>query len=276
MQIAPGAFYSEKPVKQLLTLLLTFCWIPGLAVAQDSSEWDWSIAPYLWTVGIDGDVAIGPIQQQLDISFSDILSDFDVGGSIFAEVGKGRHAAHFDYTYLRLKPDPTDLPSPPLPPESTLSTKMTINIFEPAYNYRFEGEGLAAIVVGARYLDIEMRMTPDIAGPSLPVEPPINPPLPEGPIETGPSWWDYFVGIKTHHQIGDHWDFQFYGTVGAGDSDWPWTAQAMFSRRFSNDNRLGLGVRIWGIDYAESNGPMAQAASIDATFYGLMIGYEFN
>ena len=253
-------------------LLLGICLFPITASAQDSGEIDWKIAPYLWTVGIDGDVAIGPVSQDLDISFSDILDDFDVGGSIFAEVGKGKHAFHVDYTYLRLKPDATELPTPPFPADSTLKTKLTINIFEPAYNYRFEGEGLSALVFGARYLDVEMRMTPDINTPDLPIDPPFQ----VDPLEAGPSWWDYFVGIKTHNRISQNWDFGFYGTIGAGDSDWPWTLQAMFGRRFSNDNRLGLGLRIWGIDYSENSGPMGQRAAIDATFYGLMIGYEFN
>jgi len=55
-----------------------------------------------------------------------------------------------------------------------------------------------------------------------------------------------------------------------------WTLQAMFLRRFSNDNRLGLGARIWGIDYSKNDGFMGDYAAIDATFYGLLIGYEFN
>jgi len=46
---------------------------------------------------------------------------------------------HFDYTYIRLRPDPTPLPTPPFAPESELATKMTINIFESAYNYRWKG-----------------------------------------------------------------------------------------------------------------------------------------
>ncbi len=262
-------------MKLLLKCTLLLALVSTNAWAQGSDEFDWKIAPYLWTVGIDGDVAIGPIEQDLDISFSDILSDFDVGGSVFAEVGKGNHSVHFDYTYLRLKPDATDLPSPPFPAGSTLKTKMTTNIFEPAYNYRFGGaDGNYALVLGARYLDIEMRMTPQISlpepfPPDLPIEGP-------GPLEAGPSWWDYFVGVKTHHQISTNWDFDFYGTIGGGDSDSPWTVQAMFGRRFANDNRLGLGLRVWGIDYSEKEGVMSQYTSIDVTFYGLMIGYEFN
>jgi len=97
-----------KSIRYLCVLLVLSC---TSAWAEDSDSWDWKIAPYLWTVGISGDLAIGPINQDIDVSFSDILSDFDIGVSIFSEFGKGKHAIHFDYTYLRLKPDPTPLPS---------------------------------------------------------------------------------------------------------------------------------------------------------------------
>lgn len=259
----------------LLSLLLVL--MSGTAWAQESGSWDWRIAPYLWTVGIDGELSAGPIDQDIDVSFSDILSDLDFGGSVFAGIGKGRHAFHVDYTYLRLKPDATPAPSPPYPPESTISSKMTTNILEAAYNFRFDGDAFGpALVLGARYWSIDLRLTPNIAGPSLPVNPPVQPPFPTEPVENGPSWWDWFVGVRTENQISTNWDFGFYGTIGGGDSDTPWTAQAVFARRFSNDNRLALGVRIWGVDYSEKEGVMNEFTRLDATFTGFLIGYEFN
>jgi hypothetical protein len=222
---------------------------------------------------MDGSLSIGQINQDVDVSFGDILSDFDVGGSVFAGVGKGNHAFHFDYTYLRLKPDATALPTPPFPTGSTLSTKITTKIFEPAYEYRFDGPGSTALVFGARYMDIEIKMTPDVALP----EPFSGLPISNNnPQVTGPSWWDYFVGIRTQTQISANWDFNFYGTVGGGDSDLPWTVQAIFGRRLSNDNRVGLGARVWNIDYKKNQGIMGMETRLDLTFYGLMIGYEFN
>ena len=63
-------------------------------------------------VNISGDLAIGPIEKGLDVSFSDIWSDFEIGGAVFVEFGKDKHSVHFDYTYLRMRTDPTPLPSP--------------------------------------------------------------------------------------------------------------------------------------------------------------------
>ena len=55
----------------LLVLVFNSTW------AQGSDSLDWKITPYLWMVGIDGSASIGPIDQDIDISFSDILSDFE-------------------------------------------------------------------------------------------------------------------------------------------------------------------------------------------------------
>ena len=93
-------------------------------------------------------------------------------------------------------------------------------------------------------------------------------------VTAGPSWWDYFVGIKTHNTIGTKWDFDFYGTVGTGGSDLPWTAQVSFGRRYSNDNRLMLSFRAWGLDYSEVEN--SQTTALNLNMYGLVVGYEFN
>lgn len=235
-----------------LVLFSTSTW------SQESDSWDWKVTPYLWMVNLEGGLDIGPLGQDIDMSFSDILSDLDIGGSIYTEFGKGKHALHFDFTYLRVEPDPTDLPNPPFPPSAELSSKLTAKIFEPAYNYRWAGSDGPALVLGARMTDMSLRMNPA----NLPS------------VTSGPSWWDYFVGIKTYNEISTNWDFDFYGTIGAGASDMPWTLQAMFGRRYANDNRLTLGARVWGIDYSE--GKDLNRTSLDLTYYGFVIGYEFN
>jgi hypothetical protein len=242
--------------KTVIVLTSTLGMLATSTWAQDENNWDWKIVPYLWAVGIEGTVSIGPVDQEVDVSFKDFLDDLDFGGAVYAELGKGRHAVHLDYTYIRLIPDPADLPSPPSPSGSTISSKMTINIFESAYNYRFEGHDGLALVIGARYIDLAMKMTPDIAlSEPLPPELPVS----NETLTAGPSWWDYFVGIKTHNEISTNWDFEFYGTIGGGDSDTPWSVQAMFGRRYSNENRLAWAF-VYGISITRKT--KAQRASL--------------
>jgi hypothetical protein len=241
-----------KIIGLTLALISTSVW------SQDSDQMDWKITPYLWLVSIDGDIGIGPIDQNIELSFGDILKELDIAGEVYAEVGKDKHAFHIDYTYMRIKPDPTELASPPFPPDSELSTKMTVNMFEPAYNFRWKGPGGPALVVGARMIDMDLRLSPENLAS----------------VNVGPSWWDYFLGIKTQNIISPKWGFDFYGTIGTGGSDLPWTLQATFARRYSNDNRLMLGFRVWGVDYSEVENTIS--TELDLTFYGFTVGYEFN
>lgn len=241
---------------RIIGLVLLLASTPALA--QDIDQWDWKITPYLWGINMTGDLSIGSVEQEIDVSFSDILSNMELAGQVYAELGRGKHAFHIDYTYLRLRPEPTALDSPPFPPDAELSTKMTTRIFESAYNYRWNGPDGPAFVIGARMTDMSTRLS--LA--NLPA------------VTSGPNWWDYFIGIKTHNAISANWDFDFYGTVGTGESDLPWTLQAMFGRRYANDNRLQLGFHLWGVDY--SQGKDLQRTVLDLKYYGLVVGYEFN
>ena len=237
---------------------------PGIS-AQDSDTWQWRVIPYLWGLNVDGTMEIGPIENDLDVSFSDIIDNMDIGGSIAGQFSKGQHGFHVDYTYLRLKPDANELPSPPFAPGSEIVPKMTINVLEGGYNWLFNNN--QALIIGARYIDLEMRMNPVLTGPA-----PIDP----DPLTAGPSWVDYFVGLQSRHHLSANWGVNLVGTIGAGGSDFPWTAQATFDRKFSNDNALHLGFRIWGLDYSENKNSLNARAALDATMYGFLVGYEFN
>jgi len=241
---------------RMLGLVLLVTSTPLLA--DNNEPWDWKIAPYLWGINLSGDTSIGPLKQNVDVSFSDILSNMELAGQIYAEIGRDKHAFHIDYTYLRLKPDATKLESPPFPEGAKISSKLTVNIFEPAYNYRWNGPDGPAFVVGARFTDMEIRLSPE----NLPA------------ATAGPSWWDYFIGIKTHSAISTNWDIDFYSTIGTGGSDLPWTVQVLFGRRYANDNRFQIGARVWGVDYSENKN--GRRTAIDLTYYGLILGYEFN
>ncbi|MBW1777493.1 MAG: hypothetical protein JRJ54_07865, partial [Deltaproteobacteria bacterium] len=74
----------------------------ALQTAVDSDPWTFSIAPYLWMAGIDGDITVQDRRASVDAGFDDVWSDLDFGGQIHVEVGKGRWGAFIDPTYSEL------------------------------------------------------------------------------------------------------------------------------------------------------------------------------
>ena len=133
---------------RFLSVMILLVAVTSSAWAQDSDSWEWSVIPYLWGVNMDGDMAVGPIDADLDVSFSDILSDLDIGGSLATRFKKGSHGFHVDYTYLRLKPDNADLPSPPFFPGSNAISKEDLKLLLPLEKVGMPGRGGMALAFG--------------------------------------------------------------------------------------------------------------------------------
>jgi hypothetical protein len=65
-----------------MTLVLTNghpVWAQAGAAMDD--EWHFAVVPYFWFAGIDGTVSVkGLVEVPIEKSFSDVMSDFDIGG----------------------------------------------------------------------------------------------------------------------------------------------------------------------------------------------------
>jgi hypothetical protein len=102
----------SKSIMNLSAATLLACvGLAQTAQAQDfSDDPDWKVTAYLWTAGLDGTVGIGPIKADIDLSFSDLLSDLNYGGAIAFRRDWGRNIFVADLQYLSLSPDPVKTP----------------------------------------------------------------------------------------------------------------------------------------------------------------------
>jgi len=93
------------------TFILAFTCITQAAQAQDfPSEPNWTITAYLWTQAIDGTVGIGPIEADMDLSFSDLLDALNIGGAVAFRRDWGANVFVADLNYYSLSPDDTTTP----------------------------------------------------------------------------------------------------------------------------------------------------------------------
>ena len=56
---------------------------------QDST-WEFTITPYLWMTGIDGDVTVKGRDAEVDVGFDDILDDLDIAALAHFIAKRGR------------------------------------------------------------------------------------------------------------------------------------------------------------------------------------------
>ncbi|WP_237067629.1 hypothetical protein [Microbulbifer guangxiensis] len=68
-------------------------------------DWEFYIAPYVWGLGIDGDISHPPFRFEADTSFSDLWSDLNWGGMGTLEAKKGRFGFLLDGLYVDLTDD---------------------------------------------------------------------------------------------------------------------------------------------------------------------------
>ena len=70
-----------------------------------ADEWEWTLTPYLWAAGIDGQAGVGPVDADISMDFGDIVDVLRGAGMLRLEASNGKHGVFGDLLYMRLKED---------------------------------------------------------------------------------------------------------------------------------------------------------------------------
>ena len=99
---------ASKFRASLLAVAAVIC-VPGPLFAQESGQWSYSVTPYGWLAGFEGDVATlsGVPETNVDLSFGDVLDNLDFAFMAAAEARKGRYGLFFDLVYADIEPSST-------------------------------------------------------------------------------------------------------------------------------------------------------------------------
>jgi predicted transcriptional regulator len=119
------------------------------------------VRPYLWAAGLEGDVGVGDIGTEVDLSFSDILDTLQIGGMLEVEGRSGRWGVIVDGIFLKLS---EEAPAPG-PFFSFIEPTIKMAIIDAALAYRvIDGKrGWLDLLAGGRYfnMDVELDLSPD-------------------------------------------------------------------------------------------------------------------
>lgn len=227
----------------------------SLPEGRTSAEgWQFSIAPYVWGVMINGDVTIAGAETSVDTGIIEIIEDSD---SIFAfqghfEVMKGKFGAYLDGTYLDVGVDsdvgPVDVDS---------DTQVISADFAAFYRVLDRPLGAAPsgddgrrlrldVIAGARYtsLDVDLGVS---AGPL------------STSFDNGKNWTDPIVGGRVIYDLTDRLVLlsrSDIGGFGAG-SDFTWSGLATLGYRFELFGAQAMalgGYRALYQDFEEGSG----------------------
>lgn len=226
--------------------------------AADES-WTFSVTPYLWLFGMDGDVRVRNTTADIDVGFDDIWDNLDFALMARVEAWKGPLGFYLDPLYGNLgvegKAGPNDV---------DVDSEMILVDFGMLYRVmdQRDAEGrsrTADVSLGGRYYylknEIDFALLADRAQSSDRV--------------------DLTIGGRYGMDLSDRFGFLVGGDIGGfelgSSSDFAWNAQALGSYRVGESGRVWAGYRILDVDN-DTGGSSGQ----DVQFSGPVIGYEFR
>ena len=202
-------------------------------VVNDS--WNYSAAIYLWGADIGGTTGTG---QTVDIPFSDIVDNLDLGFMGHFDARKGKWTVAADAIYLKVG---DTVPSPG--PIDKLQFRAWIVTPYAAYNVVESDQWNLDLLAGARYLYMKPKFT---YSPILPGAPIISG---SGTTSVSDSNWDGIIGMKGNYKLNEKWFMPFMFDVGSGDSKMTWQAFAGVGYKYENfDVVAGYRYLEWEFD----------------------------
>ena len=243
----------------LASFFVCFGLMPTTQNVMAQSGWNHSVDIYILFSEINGTIGIGPIETEMEVTFSDLIENLD-GGFLTSYRGETEQfAIAGDLIWLRLKKEGTS-------DSGLLKAGMTMNqlIVELDGMYRLTS-GLE-IYAGGRYwsIDTEIVASGEFEG---------------GETSTGEiteNWIDPIIGVRGVLPLSTKVRLIGRGDVGGFGigSDFAWHLAALVQWRLGNLVSALGGYRILDAKYESGTGP--DLFLMDVTIQGPMAGVTLS
>jgi opacity protein-like surface antigen len=234
-----------------------------LAPAPDTSEWRFTLAPYVWGVGLSGDVGVfgkGPVD--VDIPFSDILENLDFAAMGVAEAHNGTWGVFVDLNYTSLSADKSRSRAlerdifEQFSVEAQVSASADITEFIGTFMGQWRAvdsdQMTLDLMAGARYWNIDNDIE---ARASLTGQGPQNELTFSRAVSgsDGASWVDPMVGVKSRIDTDTAFYLTGWGMIGGFGigSDFNWDVMGGVGYEWTDHFSTVLGYRALGVDYED-------------------------
>ncbi|MHC4741315.1 MAG: hypothetical protein ACYS8Z_05360 [Planctomycetota bacterium] len=239
---------------------------------QNSNNWDVSVNPYFWAPSLKGRSTISGHTASIDLSFDDIISDFDVFAlSTRVIADKDRWRLIFDGLYFSME---TDLKLQTPPP---IGSTINVNVDIAQANTDFAlGYKLWEVPIGKRP-NQKMTVIPYGGFRYAYLKQKIN--FKPGPtLGTSKDWVEPLVGVQLSFGFNDKLSGMVYSDFAGFDigsaSKLTWNLLAGIGYTCNEKHYFKIGYRVYDIDY--SNGSGSDKFGLDAKFQGPWIGATFR
>jgi len=227
-----------NPIKYSRYLLLALLVSPVGGFAGNSDEWVVTGTSYLWMTGMEGKVATVPPAPpaELDVSFSDVMSNLDIALMGFLEARKGRFGVFGEVFYVGIS---TDARTPgPFFAGADYEQDLWGVSFGGSYELTQSDDYQINAVGGVRFWDLDNELELNAGR------------LAARKISERETWMDGFIGLRGKADIDANWYVSGWGiTTVAGDSDSAWDVYAGVGYKYSDALSVSVGYRHQEVDY---------------------------
>jgi hypothetical protein len=248
----------------MASALSAVCGDEALGQANQSWEggagWSFQLTPYLWMIGIDGELATlsGLPPVEVDWSFADVLDHLDFAFASLLEARRGAFSVLTEVSYLRLGGE-ADLRGPLLEEVELTSGVLFVSGFATYEALAGDAWRLDALA-GARLWHARTELD---FGPGL---------LPGRSSDEREAWVDPLIGARVRVDLGPGiWAMGLADAGGfAAGSDTTWEVMAIFGFDFNDWGSAHAGYRHLRVDYADGE------FLYDVELSGPIIGASFR
>ncbi len=245
-----------------MVCLAAFIVLANPATAKVIEEnWEFTIVPYIWMAGVDGNVTLGNMTSDVDVNIEDLWDDYDIGGTLQLEMGKNVFGLFAQPTYFKITDTETLSAT-----NGEIETEVWAVEFGAFYRLA-ESKGHRIMtfdfLVGGRFWDLsnEIRMN-DPAGGIV-------------SRRDRKELIDPMVGLRLEAYMTERLYFSIRGDVGGfnlggSTSEVSWQIQGMFGLDVGETATLFIGYRDLNIDTDSGQN------DVDLTFHGPLLGVGFT
>lgn len=230
--------------------------VVGLAGVRWTSAaeegWSFKLTPYLWAMGVDGDIGAGSATAEVDVKFTDAVKDLELGGMLSVEADYGRWAILGDVAYLNLETDQDTRIG-----EFEVDLKQCLAQGAVAYSVVKYKKTILDLGLGGRYMALDTTL---------------NTPRHTADREASESWADPILVARLRQMFTEKFFGVLYGDIGGFgvSADLTWQAMAAAGYEFTDWCSGLFGYRYLDYDYEDG------AFRFDAAESGLALGVQFR
>jgi hypothetical protein len=227
------------------------------AAPLQAEEWKHELAPYVWGSAMEGTTGIGGVTADVDLSFSDILDNLEMGFMGMYRGTRDRFSITVDTIFMGLGATERSRNG---------AAKADIDVDQfvlgAAAGYSLTEKFL--VLGGLRYNDLsaEVKVTGPLGNTA--------------DAETDESWVDPYIGAQYTIPLSEAWSLNLYGDIGGFGvgSDFVW--QGLVTLRWQLTERTGAlaAYRYMDVDYESGSG--SNRFKYDMAFSGPALGIVFT